>query len=103
MEKKHRESIFVLRGFAGTGKTTIIGVLVNMLQKTALKVVLLAPTGRAAKVITEYSGHKAYTIHKHIYYPKSQNADVNFVLKTNKSINTLYIVDEASMSFSNSS
>ncbi|GIZ14971.1 ATP-dependent DNA helicase [Capnocytophaga catalasegens] len=97
LEKKYQESIFVLKGFAGTGKTTIIGALVSILQKTSLKVILLAPTGRAAKVITEYSGHKAYTIHKHIYYSRSQNSDVNFVLKTNKSINTLYIVDEASM------
>lgn len=97
LDKSDSESIFLLKGFAGTGKTTIIGTLVNFLKNTPFKTVLLAPTGRAAKVITEYSGQKAYTIHKHIYYPKTEKAGVQFSLKPNKEIHTIYIVDEASM------
>lgn len=97
LDKSDSESIFLLKGFAGTGKTTTIGTLVNFLKNTPFKTVLLAPTGRAAKVITEYSGQKAYTIHKHIYYPKTEKAGVQFSLKPNKEIHTIYIVDEASM------
>ncbi|MCX2680888.1 AAA family ATPase [Galbibacter sp. EGI 63066] len=90
--------LFLLKGFAGTGKTTIIGALVNNLWKTMRKSVLLAPTGRAAKVITNYSGRTAFTIHKHIYFPKNQKgAGVKFVLAPNKHKNTIFIVDEASM------
>lgn len=96
-DKNSSESIFLLKGFAGTGKTTIIGAVVNSLKNTPFKTILLAPTGRAAKVITEYSGQKAYTIHKHIYYPKSEREAVQFSLKPNKEIHTIYIIDEASM------
>lgn len=71
--------------------------MVNSLKNTPFKTILLAPTGRAAKVITEYSGQKAYTIHKHIYYPKSEREAVQFSLKPNKEIHTIYIIDEASM------
>jgi len=89
---------FLLRGYAGTGKTTIVGALVKALRSYNLKSVLLAPTGRAAKVITAYSGRKAYTIHKRIYRKKSaMNVDESFMLASNLADDTLFIVDEASM------
>ncbi|WP_340198874.1 ATP-dependent DNA helicase [Ascidiimonas sp. W6] len=91
-------ALFMMKGYAGTGKTTIIGTLVNNLWETLMKSVLLAPTGRAAKVITNYSKRNANTIHKHIYFPKKQkNGGVSFVLQPNKHRNTIFIVDEASM------
>lgn len=89
--------IFILKGFAGTGKTSLISSLVKVFLKTHINCVLLAPTGRAAKVFSEYSGEKAYTIHKHIYHSKTENSSINFSLKKNKSQDTIYIVDEASM------
>jgi len=95
---KENDLLFLLKGYAGTGKTTIIGALVNNLWKAMLKSVLLAPTGRAAKVITNYSGQTALTIHKSIYMPRKQkNGGVRFVLQPNKFKNTVFIVDEASM------
>ena len=91
-------SLFLLKGYAGTGKTTLIGALVSQLWNAKMKSVLLAPTGRAAKVISNYSGKQAQTIHRHIYYPKkASNGGVSFTLKQNKMTNTLFIVDEASM------
>lgn len=90
--------IFVLKGFAGTGKTTIIGTIVSHLWKAKKSAVLLAPTGRAAKVISNYSGKEAFTIHKKIYTVRqSKNGNVSFVLDINKHKQTLFIVDEASM------
>src|SRR5690606_20594328 len=62
--------VFVLKGYAGTGKTTIISTIVNHLQEAGKKYVLLAPTGRAAKVISSYSQKPTFTIHKRIYFPK---------------------------------
>ena len=59
-----KEQLFLLKGFAGTGKTTIVGTLVNSLWKTTLKSVLMAPTGRAAKVMSNYSKTQAFTIHR---------------------------------------
>lgn len=95
---KDNQSLFLLKGYAGTGKTTTISTLVNSLWKTGKKAVLLAPTGRAAKVISGYSKRQAFTIHKKIYFPKKQkNGSVDFVLQPNKHTNTLFIVDEASM------
>ncbi len=95
---KDQQSLFLLKGFAGTGKTTTISTLVHQLQKTEKKVVLLAPTGRAAKVISIYSKRQAFTIHKKIYFPKKQqNGSMDFVLKPNKHTHTIFIVDEASM------
>lgn len=92
------DECFILRGYAGTGKTTIVGALVKALPKYNFRSVLLAPTGRAAKVITNYSGRKAFTIHKRIYRKKSAlNVDEAFALAENMSANTLFIVDEASM------
>ncbi len=90
--------IFLLRGYAGTGKTTIIGDLVNQLWKTRMKAVLMAPTGRAAKVMSGYAGCQAFTIHRKIYFPKKEKGGgIRFVLAPNKHKNTLFIVDEASM------
>lgn len=95
---KNKDGLFLLKGYAGTGKTTIISTLVNNLWKTGLKSVLLAPTGRAAKVIGNYSNREAYTIHKKIYLPKKEKSGgVSFVLQKNKHTNTIFIVDEASM------
>nr|WP_256474419.1 AAA family ATPase [Mucilaginibacter aurantiaciroseus] len=89
---------FILKGYAGTGKTTVLGALVKALPNYNLKAVLLAPTGRAAKVITNYSGRKAFTIHKRIYRKKSAlNVDESFMIADNMSTNTLFIIDEASM------
>ena len=92
------DSIFLLKGYAGTGKTTIIGTLVKNLREVFKSSILLAPTGRAAKVISNYSGKEASTIHRRIYYPKkASGGKVNFTLQKNKSKNTIFIVDEASM------
>ena len=95
---KEKERLFLLKGFAGTGKTTIVGTLVNNLWHTTMKAVLMAPTGRAAKVMSNYSKTQAFTIHKKIYFPKKQSGGgVQFVLAPNKHRNTIFIVDEASM------
>jgi ATP-dependent exoDNAse (exonuclease V) alpha subunit len=92
------DEIFVLKGYAGTGKTTIISTVINHLEAINMKCVLLAPTGRAAKVISNYSGKPAYTIHKRIYFPKkSKTGGVSFTLQQNKFKNTIFIVDESSM------
>ncbi len=93
-----RESLFLLKGYAGTGKTTLMGTLVKNLGLIKRHAILLAPTGRAAKVISNYSGKQAQTIHRNIYYPKkTNNGGVAFQLKQNKCRNTLFIIDEASM------
>ncbi|MDB9779780.1 AAA family ATPase [Flavobacteriaceae bacterium] len=90
--------LYLLKGYAGTGKSTLIGHLVKLLSMANYKAVLMAPTGRAAKVIANYSGKKAFTIHKQIYFTKTEKGSgVQFVLKPNKYRNTLFIVDEASM------
>lgn len=89
--------IFILKGYAGTGKTTIMSALIKSLSLFGLKTILLAPTGRAAKVLSSYSGKSAFTIHKHIYYTHRDNTDYNFSLRENKHKDTIFIVDEASM------
>ena len=89
--------IFVLKGYAGTGKTTVISTIVNNLIEINKKYVLLAPTGRAAKVISNYSQKSAFTIHKKIYFPKKVAGGVSFTMQQNKHKNTIFIVDEASM------
>lgn len=92
------DALYLLKGYAGTGKTTIISTIVNNLWKIKKSAVLLAPTGRAAKVISNYSKKEAFTIHKKIYFPKNRNGGgVKFVLQPNKHKNTIFIVDEASM------
>lgn len=91
-------SCFVLKGYAGTGKTTIISTLVKALPALRMNTVLLAPTGRAAKVITSYSQKVAFTIHKKIYRKKvAGTPDLDFELADNMHKNALFIVDEASM------
>jgi exodeoxyribonuclease-5 len=95
-EKK--EEVYLLKGFAGTGKTTIVGDIVSSLWKTAMKAVLLAPTGRAAKVMSNYSKSQAFTIHRKIYFPKKESGGgIKFILAPNKHRDTIFIVDEASM------
>jgi len=90
--------LYVLKGYAGTGKTTIVGAIVSNLWKAKKSAVLMAPTGRAAKVISNYSKKEAFTIHKKIYFPKKEKTGgVKFVLQPNKHKNTIFIVDEASM------
>jgi ATP-dependent exoDNAse (exonuclease V) alpha subunit len=94
----NNDAIFVLKGYAGTGKTTVISTIVNQLIEINKKYVLLAPTGRAAKVIANYSNKPAFTIHKKIYFPKkSSGGGVAFTMQQNKHKNTIFIVDEASM------
>ena len=89
--------VFLLCGYAGTGKTSLISALVRTLEQLERKTVLLAPTGRAAKVFSGYSGKSAHTIHKCIYRQKSILDGNTFTLTENRAQNTLFIVDEASM------
>ena len=95
MTDRHEEAVMVLRGCAGTGKTTLAGAIVRALLTLQQKIVLLAPTGRAAKVFSLYAGHAAYTIHRRIYRQKSLEG--GFELGFNNAADTLFIVDEASM------
>lgn len=89
---------FVLRGYAGTGKTSVVSALVKALPQLNISTVLLAPTGRAAKVLAAYSGQPAYTIHKQIYYSgEDSEGQLKTSLRLNRSRHVLYIVDEASM------
>ncbi|MGB0789572.1 MAG: ATP-dependent DNA helicase, partial [Marinirhabdus sp.] len=95
---REKDTLFLLKGYAGTGKTTLIGTLVKNLRSVNYGSVLLAPTGRAAKVISNYSEKQAFTIHKKIYSPQSQpGGGVRFTLKENNHRNVIFIVDEASM------
>ena len=92
------DEVFVLKGYAGTGKTTVISTIVNSLIEIKKKYVLLAPTGRAAKVISNYSNKPAHTIHKKIYFPKKGNGGgIRFTMQPNKHKNTIFFIDEASM------
>lgn len=90
-------SMFLLKGYAGTGKTTLIGALVRALKKHSFRVILMAPTGRSAKIFSLYSSNNAYTIHKKIYRQKSIMESDSFQLDRNIYENTLFLVDEASM------
>jgi len=91
-------TLFLMRGYAGTGKTTVISSLVRALSHFGMKSVLLAPTGRAAKVLSSYSGKQAFTIHKKIYRQKSSKDGFGeFALDRNLHRDTIFIVDEASM------
>lgn len=91
--------ILVVNGYAGTGKTTAISSVISTLKGYGTKCVLLAPTGRAAKVLSSYSGQPAFTIHKHIYRQKSVGGDGfgQFSLSPNKDKETIFIVDEVSL------
>jgi len=94
-----KKSVFLLKGYAGTGKTSIVAALVTVLPLFNFKFVLLAPTGRAAKVMSGYSGRQAFTIHKIIYRQKSDpsTGELNFLLQKSYNRKTIFIVDEASM------
>ena len=91
--------ILVVNGYAGTGKTTAIASVISVMKEYKTKCVLLAPTGRAAKVLSSYAGQPAFTVHKHIYRQKSVGGDGfgQFTLSPNKDKQTLFIVDEASL------
>jgi ATP-dependent exoDNAse (exonuclease V) alpha subunit len=92
------DEVFLLRGYAGTGKTTLLSALVQVAPVLRKSASLLAPTGRAAKVLASYSGKQAFTIHKKIYQPRSQrDGSIIFAKVTNYHKNMLFIVDEASM------
>ncbi len=95
---KEDDSIFLLKGYAGTGKTSVVSSLVAILPMIKGEAVLLAPTGRAAKVLAAYAGKKAHTIHKKIYRLQSNSeGSMQIVLQQNKHKNTFFMVDEASM------
>ena len=91
--------ILVVNGYAGTGKTTAVSSVISVMKDFRTKCVLLAPTGRAAKVLSSYAGQPAYTIHKHIYRQKSVGGDGfgQFTLAPNKDKETLFVVDEVSL------
>lgn len=93
------DDIFIVNGYAGTGKTTAIASVISVLAEYKTKCVLLAPTGRAAKVLSSYSGRPAFTIHKHIYRQKTVGGDGfgQFSLAPNKDKETLFVVDEVSL------
>ena len=92
------QSAFILRGYAGTGKTTLMGVLIRWFHQVNRKTVLMAPTGRSAKVLSSHSGYPASTIHRRIYSVKeNENGRMQMQLMQNKSEKTIFIVDEASM------
>tara|TARA_B100001287_G_scaffold71542_1_gene59100 strand:- start:1999 stop:3405 length:1407 start_codon:yes stop_codon:yes gene_type:complete len=98
IENKTNDEIFILKGYAGTGKTYIISNIVKNLWKINKSVVLLAPTGRSAKVLSSYCNKEAYTVHKEIFNTKNNfSGDLEFTLKINKHKNTIFIVDESSM------
>ena len=91
--------ILVVNGYAGTGKTTAVSAVISVMKQFETKCVLLAPTGRAAKVLSSYTGQPAYTVHKHIYRQKSVGGDGfgQFSLAPNKDKDTLFVVDEVSL------
>ena len=99
MADRNEQAVMVLRGSAGTGKTTLAAAVVRALTALGQKLVLLAPTGRAAKVLSLYAGHPAFTIHRRIYRQKSLDGSGQgaFCLNFNASQDTLFIIDEASM------
>ena len=89
--------VFILNGYAGTGKTTMVSALVRTLKQVHKRCGLLAPTGRSAKVFSVYSGQKAYTIHKCLYWATEKDGLREFTRRPNKNTHTVFIVDEASM------
>ena len=98
LSEDNSSTFFVLNGYAGTGKTTIIAAIVAALKSLGIKTILLAPTGRAAKVLSQYSGEKTLTIHKRIYREQTNAAyESKFSLNINRENEALFIVDEASM------
>lgn len=92
------QSIFVLNGYAGTGKTEAIGTVVKVMKSLHMHFCLMAPTGRAAKVLSNYTGERATTIHKQIYRQKSMDEGMGvFTIDRNENKDTCYIIDEASL------
>jgi exodeoxyribonuclease-5 len=100
---KKNKPVYILKGFAGTGKTSLISAYVNMLASNKRNFVLLAPTGRAAKVLSKYTGNRAHTIHRYIYHvTTSKEGFYKISLSHNRLKNTVFIIDEASMISDNS-
>ena len=98
LSEPKNEQIFILNGYAGTGKTTLLAAMVAVLESMQVPTVLLAPTGRAAKVLSKYSNRKALTIHKRIYRERTTaDYESHFSLDVNKERGAVFIVDEASM------
>ena len=97
MTDRHSRVVMILRGSAGTGKTTLAGAIVRAMHQLKQKMILLAPTGRAAKVLSLNANHQAYTIHRRIYRQKSAGDLSCFSLNDNLNRDTLFIIDEASM------
>ena len=90
--------VYLLKGYAGTGKTSMISAYVHTLKQSNIKFVLLAPTGRAAKVLAQYTGNKAHTIHRSIFqFMTNRDGTTNIILANNKMKNSVFIIDEASM------
>jgi len=95
---RDKNALFLLKGYAGTGKTTFISALVRVLKSVGIETILLAPTGRAAKVMSNYTQQRAHTIHRYIYWIfHAKDGSLKVSLQTNKHKNALFIVDEASM------
>ena len=94
-----KKPVMIIKGYAGTGKTTVVATLVNILPLFNLRYKLLAPTGRAAKVMSGYAKKPAYTIHKIIYKSQSdpETGEYSFRIRKNYYSNTIFFVDEASM------
>lgn len=90
--------VFVLNGYAGTGKTSIVGALIGAMRDARRPIVLLAPTGRAAKVAASFSGHPSSTVHRRIYRPLGGDpASRKWMVAVNEAVDTLFVVDEASL------
>lgn len=97
VDNRGPRDVFVVNGYAGTGKTSVIGALVKALREENRPVVMLAPTGRAAKVASRFAGFPASTIHKRIFHPDSNGAGSRYFLSPNLDKNTVFIADEASL------
>lgn len=92
------QPVYLLKGYAGTGKTSLVATLVNTIPQLKMRFVLLAPTGRAAKVLSSYTGFQAHTIHRKIYFhTRTPDGRRKMVCAENKHKHTVFIVDEASM------
>ena len=98
VDNKTSRSLFIIRGYAGTGKTSILSALVKYLRKEKRAFRLMAPTGRAAKVLSKYSGFKASTVHRSIYFARTgSGGGLILQLQRNKYKRAIFIIDEASM------